>query len=60
MRDRVYCLTLGDALAKVSQRWTEQEFAGLDLGDARLNKRARTMMGTVNLRVRGKFCKVAG
>lgn len=24
--------------------WTETEFAGLDLGDARLNKRARTLM----------------
>jgi hypothetical protein len=36
---------LGDALAKVlRQRWTEQEFAGLDLGEARLNKRARTLM----------------
>jgi hypothetical protein len=35
---------LGDALSKVTQRWTDQEFAGLDLGDARLNKRARTLM----------------
>ncbi|WP_353964029.1 IS4/Tn5 family transposase DNA-binding protein, partial [Ralstonia pseudosolanacearum] len=24
--------------------WTETEFADLDLGDARLNKRARTLM----------------
>jgi Transposase Tn5 dimerisation domain/Transposase DNA-binding len=37
-------LLLGDALSKVTQRWTDQEFAGLDLGDARLNKRARTLM----------------
>jgi hypothetical protein len=37
-------LNLGDALTKVTQRWTDQEFAGLDLGDARLNKRARTLM----------------
>jgi hypothetical protein len=44
LRDRVYSLTLGDVLAKVTQRWTDQEFAGLDLGDARLNKRARTLM----------------
>lgn len=31
---------------KVAQRWTDEEFAGLDLGDARLNKRARTLMET--------------
>ena len=31
-------------MAKVAQQWTEQEFAGLDLGDARLNKRAKRMM----------------
>ena len=31
---------------KVAQRWTEDEFAGLALGDARLNKRARTLMDT--------------
>jgi hypothetical protein len=37
---------LGGALDKGTQRWTNEEFAGLDLGDARLNKRARTLMGT--------------
>jgi hypothetical protein len=37
---------LGGALGKVTQRWTDEEFAGLDLGDARLNKRARTLMET--------------
>jgi hypothetical protein len=31
-------------VTKVAQQWTEQEFAGLDLGDARLNKRAKRMM----------------
>ena len=31
-------------MTKVAQQWTEQEFAGLDLGDARLNKRAKRMM----------------
>jgi hypothetical protein len=31
-------------LATGSQRWTEQEFAGLDLGDGRLNKRAKILM----------------
>jgi hypothetical protein len=35
---------LGDALAKVAKRWTDQDFAGLDLGDGRLNKRARILM----------------
>ncbi len=33
-----------DALAKIVQRWTDQEFAGLDLGDGRLNKRAKILM----------------
>lgn len=45
-RDRVYSCLLGGALDKVAQRWTEEEFAGLALGDARLNKRARTLMDT--------------
>jgi hypothetical protein len=31
-------------MATGSQRWTEQEFAGLDLGDGRLNKRAKILM----------------
>lgn len=31
-------------MTKVAQQWTEQEFEGLDLGDARLNKRAKRMM----------------
>lgn len=31
-------------MSKVAQRWAEQEFAALDLGDARLNKRARRLM----------------
>jgi hypothetical protein len=29
-----------------AQRWTDDEFAGLDLGDVRLNKRARKLMET--------------
>lgn len=29
---------------KAAQQWTEEEFADLDLGDARLNKRARKLM----------------
>lgn len=29
---------------KVAQQWTEQEFAALDLGDARLDKRAKKLM----------------
>jgi hypothetical protein len=33
-------------LDKVAQRWTDEEFEGLALGDARLNKRARTLMET--------------
>lgn len=33
-----------DALAKIAQHWTDQEFAGLDLGDGRLNKRAKILM----------------
>ena len=33
-----------NALALDTTRWTETEFAHLDLGDARLNKRARTLM----------------
>lgn len=31
-------------MTKASKRWTEQEFAGLDLGDGRLNKRAKILM----------------
>jgi hypothetical protein len=37
---------LGGALDKVEQRWTDEEFAGLDLGDARLNKWAGTLLDT--------------
>lgn len=44
--DRIYSGLLGGALGKVAQRWTDEKFAGLDLGDARLNKRARTLMET--------------
>ncbi|WP_245983097.1 IS4/Tn5 family transposase DNA-binding protein [Trinickia fusca] len=33
-----------NALALDAPRWTETEFTDLDLGDARLNKRARTWM----------------
>ncbi|WP_441294944.1 IS4/Tn5 family transposase DNA-binding protein, partial [Massilia antarctica] len=40
----VYSRLLGDALATGSSRWTEQEFAGLDLGDGRLDKRAKILM----------------
>ena len=38
-------MTLGNALAKAAQGWTDHEFAGLDLSDARLNKRARKSHG---------------
>ena len=31
---------------QAAQSWTDEEFAGLDLGDARLNKRARKLMET--------------
>ncbi|WP_232482278.1 transposase [Burkholderia ubonensis] len=31
-------------MAKAGQQWTEQEFAGLDLGDARLNRRAKILV----------------
>jgi hypothetical protein len=31
-------------MAKAAQRWTDHEFAGLALGDARLNKRAKILM----------------
>jgi hypothetical protein len=31
-------------VTKVAQQWTEQEFEGLNLDDARLNKRAKRMM----------------
>ncbi|WP_223164990.1 IS4/Tn5 family transposase DNA-binding protein, partial [Massilia frigida] len=30
----------------MTQRWTDDEFADLNLGDGRLNKRARTLMDT--------------
>jgi len=43
-RIRVYSRNFGGHVTKVAQQWTEQEFAGLDLGDARLNKRAKRMM----------------
>lgn len=33
-----------DELATASAPWTETEFEQLDLGDARLNKRARILM----------------
>ncbi|PIL38241.1 IS4/Tn5 family transposase DNA-binding protein [Massilia psychrophila] len=42
--DCAYSLNVGDALAKVTQGWTKQAFAALDLGDARLNRRARTLV----------------
>lgn len=31
-------------MAKAAVRWTDHEFAGLDLGDTRLNKRAKILM----------------
>lgn len=31
---------------RAAQRWTDEEFAELDLGDARLNKRTRKLMET--------------
>jgi len=34
-------------LANGSLSWTEAEFGQLDLGDARLNRRARTLMETL-------------
>lgn len=30
--------------AQTAQQWTDEEFAELDLGDARLNKRARRLI----------------
>ena len=41
---RVYSRPLGDTLVKTSKPWISEEFADLDLGDQRLNKRARTLM----------------
>jgi hypothetical protein len=35
---------LGDALATESKNWVAEEFAEIDLGDTRLNKRARVMV----------------
>jgi hypothetical protein len=35
---------LGDALTIESKHWVAEEFSGMDLGDARLNKRARVMV----------------
>jgi hypothetical protein len=35
---------LDGAVATESKRWIEEEFAGIDLGDARLNKRARVLV----------------
>jgi hypothetical protein len=37
----VFCM---NAVALKASYWTETEYADLDLGDARLNKRARTLM----------------
>eukprot|EP01032_Pedospumella_encystans_P034621 gene34621-39141_t len=31
-------------MTKAAKRWTDHEFAGLDLGDGRLNKRAKILM----------------
>jgi hypothetical protein len=31
-------------MVKVARQWTEHEFAGLDLGDARLDRRAKKLM----------------
>lgn len=31
-------------MAKAGQQWTEQEFVGLDLGDARLNRKAKKLV----------------
>jgi Transposase DNA-binding len=35
---------LGGRVTKAAQQWIEQEFAGLDLGDARLDRRAKKLM----------------
>lgn len=35
---------MGDALTIASADWAATEFAQIDLGDARLNRRARTLM----------------
>jgi hypothetical protein len=32
---------------QAAKQWTEEEFVGLDLGDARLNKRARKLIETL-------------
>ncbi|WP_340524671.1 IS4/Tn5 family transposase DNA-binding protein [Cupriavidus necator] len=31
-------------MAKAAKQWIEQEFAGLNLGDARLNRRAKKLI----------------
>lgn len=41
---RVYSRILGDALTIEATHWAATEFAQLDLGDARLDKRARVLM----------------
>jgi len=41
---RVYSRLLGAVLASETTHWAATEFAQLNLGDARLDKRARTLM----------------
>ena len=41
---RVYSRNFGDALTNETTHWAATEFAQLDLGDARLDKRARILM----------------
>jgi len=35
---------LGKRVTKAAKQWIEQEFAGLNLGDARLNRRAKKLI----------------
>ena len=40
-----YKVGWGGLVTKVARPWVEQEFAGLNLGNARLNKKAKKLMG---------------
>ena len=43
-RTRIYFWNFGGHVTKAAQQSTEEDFAGLDLSDTRLNKRAKRMM----------------
>lgn len=44
MAETVYFRLLGDALAITSKAWAADELTAMDLGDARLNARAQTLV----------------